>query len=53
MKEITVLRNQGCIDEVVMFGNTWIIPEDAKKPNDARIKFRKYYRKKRRVTYSV
>lgn len=41
-KRVTVLCKEGRIDGAQMAGNTWIIPEDATKPADARIKSGKY-----------
>ena len=41
-KRVTVLCKEGRIDGAQMAGSTWIIPEDAAKPSDARIKSGKY-----------
>ncbi len=41
-KRVTVLCKEGRIDGAQMAGSTWIIPEDAEKPADARIKSGKY-----------
>lgn len=39
---IGTLCAEGRIPNVQRAGNMWLIPEDAKKPVDARIKSRKY-----------
>ena len=41
-RRIGVLCVEGRIDGVIKKGKTWLIPSDAKKPNDARIKTGKY-----------
>lgn len=41
-KRVTVLCKEGRIDSAQMAGSSWIIPEDAEKPADARIKSGKY-----------
>ena len=41
-KRVTVLCKEGRIEGAQMAGSTWIIPEDAVKPADARIKSGKY-----------
>ena len=41
-RRIIVLCNEGRIDGAQKAGSTWIIPETAEKPNDARIKTGKY-----------
>lgn len=41
-RRIGTLGAEGCIPNVQRAGNMWLIPEDAKKPVDARIKSRKY-----------
>ena len=41
-RRIIVLCNEGRIDGAQKAGSTWIIPNDAEKPNDARIKSGKY-----------
>lgn len=38
--------NTLCLEGVIKFGNTWAIPEDAKKPKDERIKTGKYIKNK-------
>ena len=44
-KRVTVLCKEGRIPGAQMAGATWIIPEDAEKPADARIKSGKYVKK--------
>lgn len=41
-RRIIVLCNEGRIDGAQKAGSTWIIPDDAEKPIDARIKNGKY-----------
>ena len=41
-RRIVVLCNEGRIEGAQKAGATWIIPENAEKPNDARIKSGKY-----------
>lgn len=41
-RRIIVLCNEGRINGAQKAGATWIIPETATKPNDARIKSGKY-----------
>ena len=43
---IQVLCGEGRIDGAFRIGKAWIIPSDAKKPADARIKSGKYIKKK-------
>mgnify|MGYP000533803968 CR=1 FL=1 len=45
-RRIGVLCSEGRIDGVVKKGKTWLIPDDAKKPNDARIRSGKYVKEK-------
>ena len=45
-RRVVVLCNEGRIDGAQKAGATWIIPDDAEKPTDARIKSRKYIKKK-------
>lgn len=33
---VTTLCNQGRIEGAILRGNTWLIPDDAKKPDDNR-----------------
>ena len=37
-RRVVVLCNEGRIDGAQKAGSTWIIPENAQKPGDARIK---------------
>ena len=48
-RRIIVLCNEGRIDGAQKAGSTWIIPDDAEKPNDARIKSGKYIKSKSEV----
>ena len=41
-RRVAVLCSEGRIEGVSKVGNTWLIPDDAKKPADARIKSGKY-----------
>lgn len=41
-RRISVLCSQGRIVGVIKKGKTWLIPSDAEKPADARIKSGKY-----------
>ena len=41
-RRIVVLCSEGRIEGAQKAGNTWIIPEIAEKPSDARIKSGKY-----------
>ena len=41
-RRIAVLCSEGRIIGAQKIGNTWLIPEDAEKPADARIKNGKY-----------
>ena len=41
-RRVVVLCNEGRIDGAQKAGSTWIIPENALKPGDARIKSGKY-----------
>ena len=42
LRRINTLCNEGRIDGASKVGNVWVIPEDAKKPKDERIKSGKY-----------
>ncbi len=44
-RRINTLCNDGRIEGAVKFGTTWAIPEGAEKPNDERIKSRKYIKR--------
>ena len=35
-RRVNTLCSQGRIDGAILKGNTWLIPEDAKKPDDPR-----------------
>jgi len=41
-----MLLSKGRVAGAVIVGNTWIIPADAEKPADARIKSGKYIKRK-------
>ena len=45
-RRIITLCNDGRIEGAQKAGATWIIPEDAEKPSDARIKSGKYIKAK-------
>lgn len=45
-RRINTLCLEGRIDGAVKFGNTWAIPEKAKKPKDMRIKSGRYMKGK-------
>lgn len=45
-RRIGVLCAEGRIEGVIKKGKTWLIPDDAKKPNDARIRSGKYVKEK-------
>lgn len=44
-RRVGVLCSKDRIPGVQKTGNTWLIPEDAEKPTDARIKSGKYIKK--------
>lgn len=44
-RRVGILCEQGRIDGVTKLGNIWLIPKDAEKPPDARIKSGKYIKK--------
>ena len=46
-RRVGILCNQDRISGAQRAGSRWIIPEDAKKPNDARIKSGKYRKETR------
>lgn len=48
-RRIAVLCSEGRITGAQKIGNTWLIPEDAEKPADARIKSGKYIKFKNEV----
>ena len=45
-RHVSVLCNQGRISGAQRAGSRWIIPEDAEKPADARIKSGKYIKER-------
>ncbi len=45
-RRVGVLCSEGRIPGIQKAGNTWLIPEDAIKPADARIKSGKYIKSK-------
>ena len=45
-RRVSLLCNQNRIPGAQRAGSRWIIPEDAEKPNDARIKSGKYLKSK-------
>lgn len=45
-RRVGLLCNEGRIDGAQKAGSVWIIPEDAEKPGDARIKSGKYIKKR-------
>ena len=45
-RRIGVLCAEGRIDGVIKKGKTWLIPSDAQKPDDARVKTGKYKKEK-------
>lgn len=47
-RRINELCLRGRIEGAIKFGTTWAIPEDAKKPADARIKTGRYMKTKSR-----
>lgn len=49
-RRVAVLCAERRIPDVQKTGNTWLIPEDAEKPVDARIKSGKYMKSKTEVT---
>lgn len=49
-RRVGVLCSEGRIPGVQKTGNTWLIPDDAEKPKDARIKNGKYMKQNNEVT---
>ena len=45
-RHVSVFCNQGRISGTQLAGSRWIIPEDAEKPADARIKSGKYIKER-------
>ena len=41
-RRVAILCAEGRIKNTQKIGNTWMVPENAKKPDDARIKSGKY-----------
>ncbi len=41
-RRVTTLCSEGRVPGAKKFGNVWMIPDDAQKPNDARIKSGNY-----------
>lgn len=48
-RRVGVLCNEGRIEGAYKAGASWIIPEDAEKPSDARIKSGKYIKSRSEV----
>jgi hypothetical protein len=46
LRRIHTICNEGRIEGVSKLGNIWIIPADAEKPKDGRIKSGKYIKSK-------
>ena len=46
-RRVAILCEQGRINGAQKAGSLWIIPEDAKKPADARVKSGKYIKSKK------
>lgn len=46
-RRVEVLCSEGRIEGVQRIGGIWLIPEDAQKPADARIKTGKYIKSKK------
>ena len=44
-RRVAVLCTEGRIPDAQKVGNTWMLPEDARKPSDARIKSGKYLKR--------
>lgn len=47
-RRVQVLCKEGRIPDLITIGRTWGIPDNAKKPADARIKSGKYIKKTKR-----
>lgn len=45
-RRIQILCSEGRIDGAARIGNMWMIPKDAEKPSDVRIKSGKYIKEK-------
>ena len=48
-RRVGILYNEGRIDGAQKAGATWIIPKEAEKPSDARIKSGKHIKLKKKV----
>lgn len=48
-RRAAILCSEGRILGVQKIGNTWLIPKDAQKPSDARVKSAKYIKTKNEV----
>lgn len=48
-RRVGILCAEGRIPNAKKIGNTWLIPDDAEKPSDARIKSGKYIKNKGEV----
>ena len=46
LRRINTLRNEGRIDGASKIANVWVIPVDAEKPRDERIKSGRYIKSK-------
>ncbi|MGN0762504.1 MAG: DNA-binding protein, partial [Aristaeellaceae bacterium] len=49
-RRVGILCAEGRIPDVQKAGNTWLIPENAVKPGDARIKSGRYIKTKQEVS---
>ena len=49
-RRVGILCAEGRIPDVQKAGNTWLIPENAVKPGDARIKSGRYIKEKQEVS---
>lgn len=47
-RRINALCLEGRLEGAVKFGNTWAIPDELEKPDDARIKSGKYVKNEKR-----
>lgn len=45
-RRIQILCSEGRVPGVMKIGNIWVVPADAQKPSDARIKSGRYAKKK-------
>ncbi len=48
-RRVAILCSENRIPSAKKVGNTWLIPDNAEKPNDARIKSGKYIKNKEEV----